>query len=595
MASLLRQIVAGPRARHAEAGLDLCYVTDNIIATSGPSGTYPQRAYRNPLDTLVKFLDSKHGPDWAIWEFRAEGTGYPDSEVYNRIWHYPWPDHHPPPFKLIPMIMASMRNWLKGMDKEGIVEEGKEGKRVVVVHCKAGKGRSGTSACSYLIAEEGWKIEDALKRFTERRMRPGFGTGVSIPSQLRWIGYVDRWARHEKVYVERQVEITELHVWGVRDGVKISVEGYVDDGKTIKTFHVFQKNERQIVRGFIKTDTGLSDVVSELMARRSEAKKTKRAKTLSEEGFSKQESTSSTNASGKNLPGDEDAGADVIFKPLKRVALPSNDINIDFERRNKAAAGWTMVTSVAHVWFNAFFNGQGPEQNGRADESGVFEIEWDECDGIKGSARKGTKCFDKISVVWRTVDEPDRRTSVVIEEPKEGEAVPQMSPADWHGEENNSPEENKDLGLRIASPSSASVSRASSVKHTVLKIPEEEASELTGVRSDVNEGNDTEEALRAKGPLPLSRDLPPPGATASETALPAAVESSAAKEMDPGSPTQTVQSPASIDGPVEGIVKGTKHISTEDLPDGKPEGDLKTSSEHTLGHLKKKKDTSTSS
>lgn len=29
MASILRQIVAGPRARHPEAGLDLCYVTDN--------------------------------------------------------------------------------------------------------------------------------------------------------------------------------------------------------------------------------------------------------------------------------------------------------------------------------------------------------------------------------------------------------------------------------------------------------------------------------------------------------------------------------------------------------------------------------------
>lgn len=33
MASILRQIVAGPRARHPEAGLDLCYVTDYIIAT----------------------------------------------------------------------------------------------------------------------------------------------------------------------------------------------------------------------------------------------------------------------------------------------------------------------------------------------------------------------------------------------------------------------------------------------------------------------------------------------------------------------------------------------------------------------------------
>ena len=32
MASLLRQIVAGPRARHPEAGLDLCYVTDNSMS-----------------------------------------------------------------------------------------------------------------------------------------------------------------------------------------------------------------------------------------------------------------------------------------------------------------------------------------------------------------------------------------------------------------------------------------------------------------------------------------------------------------------------------------------------------------------------------
>src|SRR5690242_21019320 len=83
--------------------------------------------------------------------------------------------------------MASMRNWLKA--KEG---------RVVVVHCKAGKGRSGTASCSYLVSEEGWPMEKALQRFTERRMRPGMGyKGVSIPSQLRWLTYVDRWRSEE--------------------------------------------------------------------------------------------------------------------------------------------------------------------------------------------------------------------------------------------------------------------------------------------------------------------------------------------------------------------------------------------------------------
>ena len=152
MTSLLRQLVSGPRVKHQETGLDLCYVTENIIATygfdppfasdrltpllrncanakkliellsifknnrSGPSQTYPQRAYRNPLDRLVAYLDSKHGDGWSIWEFRAEGTGYPDEAVYGRIRHYPFPDHHPPPFGLVPLIMGSMRVWLKGED-----------------------------------------------------------------------------------------------------------------------------------------------------------------------------------------------------------------------------------------------------------------------------------------------------------------------------------------------------------------------------------------------------------------------------------------------------------------------------------------------
>jgi protein-tyrosine phosphatase len=81
-ASILRQIVAGPRVRHPKAGLNLCYVTDFIVVTSGPSFVWPKKAYQNPTDQLVKFLDYKHGEKWAIFEFRAEGTGYPDSHVY---------------------------------------------------------------------------------------------------------------------------------------------------------------------------------------------------------------------------------------------------------------------------------------------------------------------------------------------------------------------------------------------------------------------------------------------------------------------------------------------------------------------------------
>ena len=539
MASLLRNIVAGPRNPHPEANLDLCYVTSQIIATSGPSGTYPQRAYRNPLDQLVKFLDERHGKQWAIWEFRAEGTGYPDEAVYGRVFHYPWPDHHPPPFRVVGMAMAGMKRWLSGLDGDVTEEENK--KRVVVVHCKAGKGRSGTMACSYLISECGWTAEDALARFTERRMRPGFGQGVSIPSQLRWVGYVDRWTKGGKIYVERQIEIMEVHVWGLRDGVKVQVEGYVDEGKTIKQFHVFTKKERVIIDPALPSDTGVRDALkhrekvpeftnpeqvdgdvkpqpakaktiaqpiqmdgtnqSQQIPSKSHSVRSKIRRSGDTTPLSSKSQTSNTLSSTDSV-GDEEGGDAVIFKPSNRVILPTSDINIDFERRNKATMGYTMVTAVAHVWFNTFFEGNGPEQGGNADDNGVFQIEWDKMDGIKGSSRKGTRAFDKLAVVWKVFEpEPGRRSKEdVIREPNINSPVQQMAPADWKGGNNEAPGKGKNLGLRTESPASADVSKASSVKSN--RDNEDEDDDLAGVKSSDPSGGEypiQDEAEASKG------------------------------------------------------------------------------------------------
>ncbi|KAI1092769.1 phosphatases II [Rostrohypoxylon terebratum] len=572
MASLLRQIVAGPRARHPEAGLDLCYVTDNIIATSGPSQTYPQRAYRNPLDRLVAFLDSKHGKNWAIWEFRGEGTGYPDELVYNRIRHYPWPDHHPPPFRLVPMIVASMRNWLNGNDLEADAEaaEGKKnivgkvldtwkdkdkknGQRVVVVHCKAGKGRSGTMACSYLIAECGWTPEQALARFTERRMRPKFGAGVTIPSQLRWIGYVDRWTKGGKKYVDRELEILEIKVWGLRSGVKLSVEGFVEEGRKIKVVHTFTKKERHIVEGNAPGDNGVMDMFYDMAGYGAnskkgqevldEARQTKDTESTtasssetttspptsknkpspnlitklppsssteppeSTQNGSKLKSNNTSNSSSSLVKNDDDSepgGMVVRFIPHEPIKLPNSDVNICIERRNRAPTSmrFTMVTAVAHVWFNAFFEGNGPEKDGNPDLDGVFEIDWEKLDGIKGSSQKGTRAADKITVVWKsTLPDSGAKEATM---PSIDEPVPQMPAADWKGENDEDPDNQRYLGLRVRSPDSADVSQASSIKGEVIDEAKNKGKdiqdEIRTVRSDVkgesSEDSRDEEAKR---------------------------------------------------------------------------------------------------
>ncbi|SPQ20225.1 0969b19a-6e5e-4b3e-b0d8-ea056ed1c3c3 [Thermothielavioides terrestris] len=586
MASVLRQIVAGPRAKHQETGLDLCYVTSNIIVTSGPSQTYPQRAYRNPLDRLVAFLDARHGRGWAIWEFRAEGTGYPDQAVHGRISHYPWPDHHPPPFRLVPVILGGMRR-------------------------------------CYLIAECGWTAEDALARFTERRMRPGFGAGVSIPSQLRWVRYVDRWTKGGKKYVDRAVEIVEVHVWGLRHGVKVSVQGFVDEGKKIRVFHTFKGDERIVVEGDAPGGRGVVDMVQDMAGYGAKATvddkgeiledadyegitkgvvdngnngdgngngngnggdisngngghgkaSVKKAKALGAAGLMRKLSTrrqrssqsldrlgkkvsksktiampdsSQSLSSGAALPSKDESrtqsttslqngvtfanpsepgGRAVIFKPATPICIPNSDVNISIERRNRAPAGmgFTMVTAVAHVWFNAFFEGQGPEQDGRADESGVFEIEWDKMDGLKGSSQKGTRALERLSVVWRVAGTgaagPEGRATaaapgVAIDEPGVDSPVPQMAPADWKGGNAEDPSADKHLGLRVEDPESQGVSKASSLRSQEVgegsgpakgEVEADEEASLEGVKVSGPTGEEIlDEVSSGQGPPSMS-------------------------------------------------------------------------------------------
>ena len=336
-----------------------------------------------------------------------------------------------------------MRKWLHHEDEEEAHGSKKllRKKRVCVVHCKAGKGRSGTVACSYLISQEGWTKEDAIERFTQRRMRQGFGAGVSIPSQVRWVGYVERWTNElKKKYVERPIEIVEIHVWGLREGVKVAVEGYVEDGRRIESFHVFTRQEKTIVDDGKKKDSNSppGDTSNRNLNNPSETMLS------SPQVQSPQQSMTSVAANSLESPQSNTSstslgtlgGQTILLRPKKPLILPTSDVNIDFERRNTVAySNYTLVTSVAHVWFNAYFEGGSDGFS-----SGVFEIDWDAMDGIKGSARKGTKALERVKILWKyakSATEPaedgEDRIGRVITEPGKGEPVEEGKPTDWRG------------------------------------------------------------------------------------------------------------------------------------------------------------------
>ncbi|KAF9019766.1 phosphatases II [Hymenopellis radicata] len=148
MTSYIRRLVSGPKARFTDAELDveldLVYVNPRLIIMGYPASGI-EGLYRNNRADVKRFLTERHGKAFWVWNFcplSESGGGYEESVFDGRVSRWPWPDHHAPPVAYLPLIASEIRTWLAGSED-----------RVAVVHCKAGKGRSGTMACAYLLLE----------------------------------------------------------------------------------------------------------------------------------------------------------------------------------------------------------------------------------------------------------------------------------------------------------------------------------------------------------------------------------------------------------------------------------------------------------
>ncbi|RPB21974.1 phosphatases II [Terfezia boudieri ATCC MYA-4762] len=356
--SAFRAVYAGPRLRHAGSGLDMCYVsetTPTIIALSRPSSTLPLSLFCNPTSQLLEHLGKYHPTSThvhLVFNLRGETPGYLDSELYPaRVHHAPWPDHHPPPMNLLLSTVSEMNAFF--------AFEQDDRKKIALVHCKAGKGRSGTLISAYFVAHENKTAMEAMGVFTTKRMRIGFGEGVSIKSQRRYVNYMEQWViGMQRRYVERKVKVTTVSVWGLKGDVEVSVVGYT---------------------AVESCSRGTWEIAPLWRARGAPGKRT-----------------------------------NVVWHP--NVEAMTGDICLGVQRW--AGNGWIKICKT-RAWFNAVM--EAAKRDGDSQQSGRFEIPWEEMDGLKGTAIKGRRAFERCVVDWEFVEQGDMEIARSIDIMNDGE------------------------------------------------------------------------------------------------------------------------------------------------------------------------------
>uniref|UniRef100_A0A8L0DVF0 Phosphatidylinositol-3,4,5-trisphosphate 3-phosphatase n=1 Tax=Oncorhynchus mykiss TaxID=8022 RepID=A0A8L0DVF0_ONCMY len=162
--------------------LDLTYVTDRVIAMSFPSSG-KQALYRNPIREVARFLDTKHEDHYRVYNLCSE-KGYDPKFFHYRVERVFIDDHNVPSLEDMLKYTAGVREWMAA-----------DPKNIIAIHCKGGKGRTGTLVCTWLIDSDQFEsAQDSLDYFGERRTdksRSSKFQGVETPSQSRYVGYYE--------------------------------------------------------------------------------------------------------------------------------------------------------------------------------------------------------------------------------------------------------------------------------------------------------------------------------------------------------------------------------------------------------------------
>ncbi len=404
--------------------LDVSYITDNIIVCSYPVMKYPKMFYRNSLVDLITYLDANHGRrNWKIYNLKSEvnDSDYTDDDFAmiletKRLSEYSipndqgsasyrsrrmleehcklsgikeifratndeskkphqlidpqllragWLDHAPPSFLHLQTLIEDIRS---------TILNGK----VAVIHCKMGKGRSGTAVVAYLMTYLQLPRHEAQSLFLSTRFKTGISRGVTIPSQLRYLKYQEVFLRYDKSQREQILQNLPSLQFKI-----ISIEFVNPIGQF--SSEMLRKSNNTTVSMKIQTHSNEEEA---------------HLKDL----FSKECCT----------------GKDSLRSfSTKQIIVPNtvidfSDIRLSFGLRSKKSQ---FINSISHLssfstfWMNLYWECVLQSKCLDNDSNYVlpknerfeFSILWEELDGFKGMSGKGLKLFDSVCVKWNTL------------------------------------------------------------------------------------------------------------------------------------------------------------------------------------------------
>ena len=172
---------SGDDAPAGGVDLDFTLIHRRIACMGFPAHGF-ESFYRNPYEDVLEYLDFRFPDKYMVYNLCSEPQHqYGAEKFHGRVANFPFPDHHASPLEMIPRFIDHAMAFFEG-----------DHDRVAVIHCKAGKGRTGLFACCLLM-----KLDPSLSTAHAAieyygKARTLDGKGLTIPSQKRYVEYYEQ-------------------------------------------------------------------------------------------------------------------------------------------------------------------------------------------------------------------------------------------------------------------------------------------------------------------------------------------------------------------------------------------------------------------